>query len=146
MVKKNAYEFIMRIMMTLLGAALILWGVSNAALGFIGEEAAALITDIRREGGERTDGRSGRYIYNISYTFSMPDGRCVNGFSKKIGDSVYIKATGKSMTKVRYFSFFPYINALEKEAGLKLGQMIFIAVGGFLIVVINKKNRIVSIR
>jgi len=131
-VKKNVSGFIIRIMMTLLGVAFILWGVSSALSGFIGEEAAALITDIRREGGERTDGRSGRYTYNISYSFSLPDSRIVNGFSKKIGDSVYIKAAGKSMTKGRYFSFFPYINAMEKEAGIKPGQIILIAVGGFL--------------
>jgi hypothetical protein len=140
MVKKKVSDFIVRTMMTMLGAAFILWAISTASLGFIGEEATAVITDIRREGGERTDGISGRYTYNISYTFSVPDGRSIYGFSKYIGDSVYIKATRKSTTTVRYFSLFPHINALDKEVGLKPGQMILIAVGGFLIVVMNKKK------
>ena len=140
MAKKNVSGFIIRIMMTILGASFILWGVSTATLGFIGKEATAVITNIRREGGERTDGRSGRYTYNISYTFTLADGRSIDGFSKHIGDSVYIKATGKPTTTVRYFSFLPHINALDNEVGLKPGQMILIAVGGFLIMVMNKKK------
>jgi hypothetical protein len=70
----------------------------------------------------------------------LPDGRSIYGISKYIGDAVYIKATGKSTTAVRYFSLFPRINALEKEVGLKPGQMILIAVGGFLMLVMNKKK------
>jgi hypothetical protein len=60
-----------RILIALLGTALILWGAGRIALGIIGEPETAIITHIRREGGERTDGKSGRYTYNISYTFTL---------------------------------------------------------------------------
>jgi len=43
-----------RILVTLLGLGLIFMGASQAILGFVGKSASAVITDIRREGGERT--------------------------------------------------------------------------------------------
>ena len=75
-----------RIFITLLGAALILWGAGKIALGIISEPEKAVITHIRREGGELTDIKPGRYTYNISYTFTLPDGKEINGFTKQIGD------------------------------------------------------------
>ncbi|MEW6623971.1 MAG: hypothetical protein AB1420_12725 [Bacillota bacterium] len=133
-------SIIARILITLLGMALVLLGSSQVILGFVGKSTSAVITDIRREGGERTDGRPGRYTYNISYTFSLPDGKEINGFTKKIGSSVYLKADGTSTARVRYFPFFPYINAMEQDTGLGAGQLVLILAGGFLIFFINKKK------
>ena len=130
-----------RILITLLGIGLIFMGMSQAILGFTGKSAPAVITDIRREGGERTDGKPGRYTYNISYTFTLPDGKEVNGFSKHIGDSVYLKADGTSIVRVRYFSPFPYINAMERDAGLGVGQVVLMIAGGVLIFLLNRKKR-----
>ena len=130
-----------RILITLLGIGFIFMGMSQAILGFIGKIAPAVVTDIRREGGERTDGKPGRYTYNISYTFTLPDGKEVNGFSKHIGDSVYLKADGTSTVRVRYFPAFPYINAMERDAGLGVGQVVLMIAGGVLIFLINRKKR-----
>ncbi len=130
-----------RILITLLGIGLIFMGMSQAILGFTGKSAPAVITDIRREGGERTDGKPGRYTYNISYTFTLPDGKEVNGFSKHIGDSVYLKADGTSIVRVRYFSPFPYINAMERDTGLGVGQVVLMIAGGVLIFLMNRKKR-----
>ena len=91
-----------RILISLLGAALILWGVTNMALGAVGEETTAVVTHTRREGGEHTDGRPGRYTYNISYTFTLPNGNEINGITKKIGDGVYVKADGTSTVLLSY--------------------------------------------
>jgi len=129
-----------RILITVLGIGLIFMGMSQAILGFTGKSASAVITDIRREGGERTDGKPGRYTYNISYTFTLPDGKDVNGFTKHIGDSVYLKADGTSIVRVRYFSAFPYINAMERDAGLGVGQVVLMIAGGILIFLMNKKR------
>ena len=129
-----------RIFITLLGAALILWGAGKIALGIIGEPETATITHIRREGGERNDIKPGQYTYNISYTFALPDGKEINGFTKKIGDSVYLKADGTSNVRVRYFSAFPYINAMERDAGLGAGQLVLIFTGITLIFLINMKK------
>lgn len=109
-------------------------------LGFAGKSASAVITHIRREGGERTDGKSGRYTYNISYTFTLPDGKEINGFTKKVGDSVYLKADGTSTVRVRYSPAFPYINAMERDTGIGVGQLIVIISGSALIFLVNRRN------
>jgi hypothetical protein len=72
-----------RILISLLGAAFIVWGAGLIALGTVGERTNAVITAVRREGGERNNGKSGQYLYNIGYTFTLPDGRKINGISKK---------------------------------------------------------------
>lgn len=99
-----------RILITLLGIALIIYGVGMAMLGFVGTRATAVITSIRRQGGERDEAVPGRYTYSIGYRFALPDGRIVDGSTTRIGDSVYVKATGTSTAPVRYFAFFPYFN------------------------------------
>lgn len=129
-----------RILITLIGIALIATGLSEIILGFGGESAEAVVTDIRREGGERTDAIPGRYTYTIGYTFSLSDGRAANGVAKKIGGAVYLKADGKSTVPVRYFSVLPQINALERDTGLGAGQLIMIFAGGFLVFFMNTKR------
>jgi hypothetical protein len=138
---KQKHRIIPRIFITLLGIGLIFMGMSHIMLGFAGKSVSAVITEIRREGGERTDGKPGRYTYNISYTFTLPDGKEVNGFTKQIRDSVYLKADGTVTVRVRYFPFFPFINAMEQEAGLGVGQVILVFTGGLLILLINRKRR-----
>jgi hypothetical protein len=122
-----------RIFIILFGAALILWGAGRIALGIIGEPETAIITHIRREGGERADIKPGRYIYNISYTFTLPDGKEVNGFTKQIGDGVYRKVDGKSTVQIRYLPGFPYFSALEKDVGMSAGPLVLIIAGGVLV-------------
>jgi hypothetical protein len=58
---KRKHRIIPRILITLLGIGLIFMGMSGIMLGFAGKSAHAVITDIRREGGERADGKPGRY-------------------------------------------------------------------------------------
>lgn len=129
-----------RILITLLGAALILMGVTEIVLGFAGDRAEAIVTDIRREGGERTDGKPGRYTYHIGYAFQLPDGTTINGFSKKIGDGVYLKADGSHTVSIRYLGAFPYINAMERDTGPGAGQLTLILAGGALIFLINARK------
>ena len=134
-------ELIPRVLITLLGICLILMGMFQAILGITGKSAPAVITNIRREGGERAEAVPNRYTYNISYTFTLPDGKEVNGFTKHIGDSIYLKADGTSAVRVRYFSAFPYINAMEQDTGLGAGQIILIIAGSALTFLINRKRR-----
>lgn len=137
---KQKNSLIPCILITMLGMALIFMGASEIILGFAGQSASAVITSIRREGGEREDGRPGRYTYNVSYTFALPDGKEIDGFTKKIGDSVYLKADGKSTAQVRYLPAFPYINAMERDTGIGAGQVVLILAGCFLIFFMNRKD------
>ncbi|MDP3912899.1 MAG: hypothetical protein Q8R96_04075 [Bacteroidota bacterium] len=113
-------------------------------MGFIGDKGTAVITDIRREGGERNEVKRGRYTYNISYTFTLPNGKSVNGFTRRIGSAVFLKADGKSKAAVKYFTFFPYINALEQDTKPGFGQLILFAAGCFLIFLMNRRKKEVA--
>lgn len=129
-----------RILITLLGIALIIYGVGMAMLGFVGTRATAGITSIRRQGGERDEAVPGRYTYSIGYRFALPDGRIVDGSTTRIGDSVYVKATGTSTAPVRYFAFFPYFNALESHTAPGIGQLIVAAAGVFIVFAENRRR------
>jgi hypothetical protein len=130
-----------RLLITLLGLVFIFWGLSGVMLGFFGEETSAVITHIRREGGERNETIPNRYTYNISYRFTLPDGKAIDGFTKRVGNAVYLKVDGTSTVRVRYFPALPYINALKRDTGLGVGQMVLIVVGGFLIYAVNSRQK-----
>jgi hypothetical protein len=129
-----------RIFITLIGVLFIGWGVLSMGLGLFGAKGDAVITHIRRQGGERNEVIRGRYTYAVAYSFDLPDGRRIDGTTTKIGDSVYLKATGTSRRPVRYYSFLPQINALEEDTGLKTGPVVLVAVGALLIALMREKR------
>jgi hypothetical protein len=139
--KPKSKKYFFRILITLIGAGFIAWGLTTLALGFAGTQTNAEITHIRREGGERNEVNRGRYTYLMSYSFVLSDGKKVNGVSRYIGDSVYLKADGKSKIPVRYFSFFPAINALASDTKPGIGQLLFLVIGIFLIYIMNKRPK-----
>lgn len=128
-----------RILISFLGVAFILWGVMSITLGIIGESSTATVTNIRREGGERNDARPGRYTYNISYTFTLPDGKEISGFTKKVGNAVYLKADGTGRIPVKYFKEMPYLNSSVEDSRFSIRQVILIGVGVLLIFLMNRK-------
>ena len=140
MKKSKFSKLLTRLLITLLGIAFIICGVSTIILGFLGDEATAVITSIQRELGERDEAIRGKYTYNISYTFTLPNGNSVDGNTKKVGDATFLKADGKSKVPVRYFSSFPQINTLEKNTKPGIGQLLFIGIGCFLIYIINRRE------
>lgn len=121
----------------------ILFGLARIWLGFIGEKDMALITNIRRQGGERNDTIPNRYTYSISYSFTLPDGAKIHGSTYKIGNSVYVKVSGSniSMTPVRYVKALPHINALDSETGLNMGNIIIIGAGIIVIKFIRPRKK-----
>ncbi len=130
--KMKRNNLFMRIFIILLGILFILWGSSLVTLGFVGKSNIATITNVKREGGERNEGIGGRYLYNISYTFKIPNGKSIDGFTKKIGSGTYIK-NPNTITTIKYFDFFPYINALAEDTKIGLKQVIYIGIGVLLI-------------
>ena len=116
-----------------IGLLFVTWGLLSVGLGLFGERDMAVITHIRREGGERNEVIRGRYTYAVAYAFTLPDGRRIEGTSKIIGGAVFLKATGTSRRPVRYYRFFPSINALESDTGLRTGPLAIAFVGCLLI-------------
>lgn len=138
MSKIKTSNIFFRIFISIIGIGFILWGIGTITLGVIGEKSIGVITNVRREGGEISSGKSGRYTYIISYTFPLPGGKKVDGYSRKISDSIFVK-TPNTITKVRYLKAFPRINVLEEETNPSIGQFVFIFIGGFLIYVMKNK-------
>ena len=130
-----------RIIITLLGAAFIVWAVTLVVLRFAGERETAVIDTVRRELGRRSEANPNRYIYNISYTFTLPGGKKISGFSRRVGGASYFKASGTSTAAVRYFSFFPYANALEEDTEPTYKQLIMVIAGGILIYFANRQKK-----
>lgn len=133
-------KILIRILISLLGLSFILLAVGSLALGQVGESITANVTDIRREGGERADVKPGRYTYNIVYTFTLPDGKEINGYTKKISDAVYVKADGTGKVTVRYLKAAPFINTLEDNTRLSPAQSVLAGMGVLLIILINRRR------
>lgn len=129
-----------RILLTIIGAALILWGFGALALGLWGERGTAVITSIRRQGGERDDVMPGRYTYQIGYSFTTVDSIQAYGAFTAIQSAAYQKANGMAPLFVRYIPAIPQINAPEKDTRLSLRQPVLIGAGVFLVTVVNRKK------
>ncbi len=71
----------------LIGTAFILYGLVMPLLPYAGERAAAEITTVRRELGDRQDPLPNRYSWSVGYEFTLPDGTVVHGNTKVIGSS-----------------------------------------------------------
>lgn len=128
-----------RILISIIGALLILYGISTVLLGITGQDCTAVITDVRREGGELPLEKSGKYMYNMSYTFELPNGEVFYGYAKKVSDGAYIKKPNTVAT-VKYFKSFPHFNALEEDTKFSVGKLILIASGLSLIIIVNRKE------
>ena len=130
-----------RILISAVGAALILWSAGAMALGIGGTRTTAVITDIRRQGGERNEAVPNRYAYSTGYTFTLPDGRAVDGSATRIGGAVYLKADGTSMLPVRYWKLLPAVSAPEEDTAPSVGKLVQAAAGVFLIRVMWGEKR-----
>lgn len=131
-----------RIFISNLGIALILWALGAVALGIFGEREMAVITNIRRQGGERNEAIPERYTYVISYRFKLQNGKEIDGFIYKIGDAIYTKVSKNAKANVRYFKSIPAINTLESETKPSFDKLLLIITGGFIIYIVNKPIRV----
>ena len=135
-------QIAMRTFISFIGLSLILYGIGSLVLGVVGEKDTAILTSIRRQGGERNESIQGRYTYSIGYTFTLPDGRQIDGSATSVRDAVYIKADGTSTIPVRYLKVLPVINAPEEDTRPSIGQPLLVGLGVFLIYAVRKKNQI----
>lgn len=128
-----------RILVSVIGLALILMALVHLLLFLFGETAAADVA-LRRFGGADTGKPpSARYQWSLDYTFTDDSGEKHDGHATRRGSDSSVK----SDVRVYYFTFAPFLNTLESEAEPNLGQGLLIGVGLFLLVVMNKKRKIV---
>ena len=121
----------LRIVCTVVGAVMIILSLWRFGLYLIGEKATAELTD------ESFSWRRGVCTHNIRYEFTVGD-EVFSGATRVQNESSSIADVSPT---VYYFSFAPNVNALEYDALPSFAQLIFIAVGGALIVLVNKKSK-----
>ncbi len=131
-----------RILISLIGAALIFWGGAQILLGIAGEKSDAVIIGIHRQGGERNEVIRGQYTYSIGYAFPLANGEMVDGNTTQIGGAAYFKADGADRFPVRYFKFAPYINAPEDDTRPSAGQPALMLAGVLLIIIMNRRKKL----
>lgn len=110
-------------------------------MGIVGARDTAVITSIRRQGGERDEAIPGRYTYSIGYTFTLPEGKQVDGSTTKLAGAAFIKPDGSSTAPVRYLVCAPFINVLEAETKPTIGNLMTVGIGILMIVLINRKGQ-----
>lgn len=121
-----------RVLLFILGIGFVVWGAAVAGLAFFGTETSAVITSIRREGGQHPGSIPNRYTYNVHYSFTTTSGTVKSGFSKKVGSAFYSNSGGKSSTTIVYYPALPFVNALKSDVDTPYRQLMYIAAGCLL--------------
>lgn len=125
-----------RIIISAVGAALIFITVSNLALYFFGETASVSVTTRRIGGADDQYEPNQRYEWSVDYTFTDKKGVSHSGHTIQRGGNL----PPKTDSRAYYFSFAPFINALESETQPNIGQLLYILIGIFLLLVMNRKR------
>lgn len=126
-----------RIAISAVGIALIVIAVVNLLLFFFGQSATANVTTRRFGGADDNRPPNQRYEWSVDYTFQDKNGIIHSGHTTKRGNDM----SAKIENRVYYFEFAPFINTLESEAEPNIGQPLFIAIGSFLLYVMNSKKK-----
>lgn len=130
-----------RVIISLVGAGLIIYALMNISLFFFGQSASATV-NTRRFGGADM-GRSAEYSYqwSLDYKFKDKKGVIHSGHSTRQGNAISVRTD----SRVYYFAFAPFINSLESDAEPNLMQIVFVGLGIFLIVIMNRNKKIKNV-
>ena len=135
--KKSGTGIVGRILITLLGAVLILWAINDIGLVMWGEKAPVADVNTSRTGGsDSNQPPEKQYRWSVSWTFYV-DGKEYTGSATVRGSAIGVKH-GRT---VYYYPFAPKINSLYAKDGIGLGTVLLVALGLFLIIIVNKKPK-----
>ena len=123
-----------------IGLILAGYAVLAPMLRIVGIRTIGVITDVRRQGGERPEMTRNQYNYGVGYYFLLPDGKRIEGGATIVGTS-YNSGIPKGPAAVRYLKIFPRINLLEKHTRFSIGNVILFGVGGALIYLSLKRDK-----
>lgn len=135
----NKIPILMRLFLFLIGMGFLYLGVMPIVVGLVGDVKPALITSVTRHGGDRNDATPGNYNYSMGYRFTTENGETVDGYATWVGDSVYVKTSGTSLTEVVYLPALPAINFLKADTKVTLRLPIYLAIGSLLCALVMRK-------
>jgi hypothetical protein len=146
-VKGKASNIFWRMMITLIGLALVFVAVSGFLLYFFGETAAADVSVRRLRGADNGKPYEQRYQWSIYYSFYDDEGVLREGSTERRGSDISVEVDDTAY----YFPKAPYIHVLESNARPGFSQLFLVALGVFLIVVVNiprkrEKSRHTAVR
>ena len=134
--KRKPLKLFWRIVISAVGISLILIAVSNFTLYFFGETTMVSVTTRRVGGANDQYEPNQRYEWSVDYTFTDKNSAKFSGHTTRRGGDL----PPKTDSRAYYFPFAPFINALESEVQPNFGQLLFIVIGIFLLLVMNRKG------
>lgn len=134
--QKKQTSLFWRIVITAVGVILILLAVLRLLLFFFGTSAVADV-NVRRQGGANGGAPGQRYEWAVSYTFTDHNGTERSGYAVYRGSDYSVNVG----SRVYYFSFAPFLHALENDAEPGLSQPIIAALGILLMLAMNKRKK-----
>lgn len=123
------------VLLRVLGAVLLAWAVCIPLLGLFGAETDATVTHVRRQVGERGEVFRNRYIFVVSYHFTLPDRGVVQGSAQMIGDFGDIPTLRAAQPfRVRYVTFWPALNVPSIQTRPNFKHLVLAVVGWMLLI------------
>lgn len=129
-----------RLFLVLMGLLLATYAVLAPTLKIVGVRTTGIITEVRRQHGERREAVPNRYEYGIGYHFTLSDGRKIHGVATIVGNA-HSAGIPKGPAPVRYLAAWPRINMLERETEFNIGHLIIGGVGVLMMVLALKKAK-----
>ena len=132
---------IWRIVLTILGIGIFLYGAYFIFLGIVGVPVSATVTSVETQGNfnpDRTIGAKGTIV--VEYTFTVPDGRTFSGSSRYQTNTDYTDPANVEQFKtvgVQYLSFLPQANQVSEILELRFDSISIPILGLVLIVLVN---------
>jgi len=120
------------------GLLLVVYSTLYSMLPLIGEKTAGEVTIVRRELSSTGSGIPNRYLYSIGYEFRLPDGHMASGTAKRFGNA-YTAGISRGPADVWFLRIFPYVNALDCDAGPSWDKGFMAAAGILLLAIPTRK-------
>jgi len=127
--------------MVLMGLLLAGYAVFAPLLKVIGTRTIGVITEVRRQGGERDETIRNRYNYGVGFYFTLPDGRKIEGGATVVG-SAFSAGIPKGPVAVRYLPACPRIHLLERFTRFSLNHVVLCGVGALIMALALKRPKI----
>lgn len=132
-----------RWLLVILGASLLLWGLALSSLGFFGALSDAEVLEISPVFTGPADELLKRVnieLNKLTYAFTSLEKGKVQGVCIRFKSMLSLQAFALLNPSVRYFEFFPMLNAFEYQTGLSLNALAP-SLAGLLLLVLSPRRK-----
>jgi hypothetical protein len=119
-----------RLLIILVGLALLFLGLRGPILGVIGESASAVVTSVTETDED--------YTYTVAYRFTAPDGKSASGSLTQEALNITTLPDVGGFVTVRYLPAWPSLNVPAKQSAPSLSNLGLAALGLALVLFSGK--------